>query len=347
MNETLSGPGRLVQHAIYVYRGLSAREDFETTIERTEILVTASADTAVRRGLPPGEHRPSLAALFGGVAPAVVSREQTAARLGRLMTIGSAVCLRTTIPVTMRGMTVGWREAAGVGFAEGQMEDEVAAALSAETRALFALGVARPCNNSHMFEVFDRAAVLWPDSDARPVSLARVTASLGGVWVSGPLEELDQSLLQGIGGAEGGLPMDEGLLYAALDAKAEPLASFLAAWAALERLVGKAYKSHLGRFLAAPSEDLGPSLRDAQTRVRDAGSSGPSLINQFLILRWGLDPVGVENDEIALRRLNKRRALIYHKGEVSELWGARGEAVQLLMTLYRLSALSDDRARSS
>jgi len=79
-------------------------------------------------------------------------------------------------------------------------------------------------------------------------------------------------------------------------------------------------------------------LRDAQTRVRDAGGSGPSITNQFLILRWGLDPAGVEDDEALFRRLNKRRAQIYHQGAVSELWGARGEAVQLLMTLYRLSA---------
>jgi hypothetical protein len=266
------------------------------------------------------------------------SYEARAERLRRMMTIGSAVCIRTETPLAEIDLIMRWREDVGLGFPRGDTERAHSATLDDETRVLLALGAARPANNSFAFETFDRAAVVWADQDARPISLVTETAGLGEVWVSGPLQELDIPLMQAIGGHNDLPLLDEGLLRTALDAKSDSLGAFLAAWAALERLIGKAYRAHLDSFLAARPESLTASVRDAQRRVLETGHSGPSITNQFLILRWGLCASDGDEDEALFRRLNERRRNIYHRGDTGEVRTARDEAVKLLLILHRLAA---------
>lgn len=340
MTDEISGAGRLVQYAIYVYRGLSAREDFAETIGESHILITASADTAVREGLPPPEHRPPLGPIFGGSGPppqppSVAARAE---KLRRLMTVGSAVCIRTEIPLAEVEMIMAWRDDVGIGFPRDATERALETTLAEETRVLFALGAARPLNNSYAFELFDRAALIHADQDPRPISVMTVTGGLGEVWVSGPIGELDLAAMRHMLGSNDFPISDEGLLRTALDTRSPSLAAFLAAWAALERLIGRSYLVHRDRFLAQPLDRLPASFQSVQTRILEAGSAGPSVINQFLILRWGLGGAGLDEDEALFRRLNKRRASIYHRGDTGEVQTAREEAVRLLMALHGLAA---------
>jgi len=72
MTDMVSGAGRLVQHAVYLYRGVTTPDDRVIRLGASTLRVTASPETAVREGLPPSAHRPPLYPVFGG--PAVVRR---------------------------------------------------------------------------------------------------------------------------------------------------------------------------------------------------------------------------------------------------------------------------------
>lgn len=256
------------------------------------------------------------------------------------MNIGSAVCIQTEVPLEAPEMTVAWRDEVGVLISRGPVDAALGAARAAETRILFALGAARPGNNSHAFEQFDRAAVLWMEGESRPLSVVTVTGGLAEIWVSGPISEMDAAVLKGV--AEGGgdlSSLEEELLRTAMDVKVDDLIGFIAAWAALERLIAKSHGDHLARFVAIPADALPASLQDVQDRLLAASGTGPGLTSQFLILVWALSPGDIGPDEAAFRRLNRRRQAIYHRGDTAEVRAARDEAVRLLMRLYALAAV--------
>lgn len=333
--EAVRGEARLVRYAIYIYRGLIVDEEIRIDVTGTPVLITRSAETAIADGLPPAVMRPPLASILGGPAGPTWSPDLAVERLRSGLQSGSAICIRIEHDIENIDMTMGWRDHVGIGFPRSDTEVIVESLPAQESRILLALALALPRNLSPHFSVFDRATIVHLPTDPRPVSLVSITGPTAQVWLGGRGDALDRAKFQRVADPNGEKIDDLGLIRTALDESSQPLAGFLAAWAALERLLKRSYAAHLSAFEAADLAELSPSLVDVRRRLAESGGKG-SLINQFLICRWGLSPEGIQDDEAAFRRLNQQRQDIYHRGDISELGSARDNAVGLLLQLLSL-----------
>lgn len=180
-----SGAATIIRYAVYVHRGIIPAEDLHETFDGGSVLVTSSPERAIAEGLPPAAHRPPIGSILGGPPPPAWSADGAVERLRARLRSGAAVCIRLQRACSHAEMTLGWRDAVGLGFPIGATEAEVADLVSDETRVLTALSLSIPANHSPEFSLFDRTTLVRIPTDDRPVSVVTLTAPTASAWVAG------------------------------------------------------------------------------------------------------------------------------------------------------------------
>lgn len=232
-------------------------------------------------------------------------------------------------------MTLGWREQVGLCFPTGATEAELAGLVSEETRVLTALSLSIPANHSSEFSLFDRTTLVHVPTDDRPLSVVTIVPPTATAWVAGREDTVDPARFRSVMAAE--RMSDFGLIHAALDHTSDPLLGFLAAWAAVERIINRSFQTHLVRLETGAVTVAHPLITRVLER-REAADYRPSITDNFLLTCSGWGSSDLEGDELAFKRLNRLRQAIYHRGDLAELDRARDEASALLRRLLTLQA---------
>lgn len=334
-----SGAATVVRYAIYEHRGIIPAGDLRETFAGGSVLVTSSPGRAIAEGLPPAAHRPPIGSLFGGPLPPPWSAEVAMKRLGERLRSGGAVCIRVERPFSHVEMTLGWRDEVGLGFPIGATETEVADLVSEETRVLTALSLSIPTNHSPEFSLFDRTTLVRIPTDERPVSVVTIVPPTASAWVAGREDTVDRDRFRRLIGAE--KLSDPGLVHSALDHTVSPLLGFLAAWAAVERIINGAFQASLARIETGAPGIMHPLIAKVLDR-RAAEDYRPSITDNFLLTCFGWGSNDLESDERAFKQVNRLRQAIYHRGDLADLHRARDEASALLRRLLTLQIDGSD-----
>lgn len=328
-----SGAATIIRYAVYVHRGIIPAEDLHETFDGGSILVTSSPERAITEGLPPAAHRPPIGSILGGPPPPAWSADGAVERLRARLRSGGAVCIRLERACSHVEITLGWRDAVGLGFPIGATQTEVADLVSEETRVLTALSLSIPANHSPEFSLFDRTTLVRIPTDDRPVSVVTLTPPTASAWVSGREDTVDRDRFRTVVAAE--TLSDLGLVHSAFDHTVSPLPGFLAAWAAIERIINGAFQASLARIEAGAPGMTHPLIAKVLER-RTAEDYRPSITDNFLLTSFGWGSDDLEGDVRAFKLVNRLRQRIYHGGDLADLHRARDEASTLLRRLLTL-----------
>lgn len=333
------GAATLVHYAIYVHRGIIPKADLREAFPGGTVLLTSSAERAIAEGLPPASHRPPIGALLGGPPPRAWDRDAAIERLRVRLRAGGAICIKLDQPLDAVELTFGWRDKVGMAFPRGETEGRIAGLTAVETRVLAGLSLSIPADQSPQFSFFDRTTLLHLPIDERPLSVVTIGGLTGTAWSAGSEGSLDLERFRHLVGGDVDAIPDLGLIRSALDHTVDPLTSFLAAWAALERSVNGSFGGHLARIEAEVPDSLPPLILKVLQR-RMAEDYRPSITDNFLLTCFGLGSPDLDGDEQAFKRVNRLRQAIYHQGDLTNLALARDGAMQVLLRLLRLQAAS-------
>lgn len=336
-----SGAATIVRYAVYVHRGIIPAEDLRETFDGGSVLVTSSPERAIAEGLPPAAHRPPIGSIFGGPPPPAWSADGAVERLRARLRSGGAVCIRLERACSYVEMTLGWRETVGLGFPIGVTETEVADLVSEETRVITSLSLSIPANYSPDFSLFDRTTLVRIPTDNRPVSVVTIPVPTARAWVAGREDTVDRDRFRGVRAAE--TLSDLGLVHSAFDHTVSPLPGFLAAWAAIERIINGAFQASRARIEAGASGMIHPLIAKVLER-RTAEDCRPSITDNFLLTCFGWGSDDLEGDARAFKQVNRLRQAIYHRGDLADLHRARDEASALLRRLLTLQSAGSDIA---
>ncbi|MFC5389633.1 hypothetical protein U0030_05330 [Brevundimonas bullata] len=339
-----SGAATIIRYAVYVHRGIIPAEDLHETFDGGSVLVTSSPERAIAEGLPPAAHRPPIGSILGGPPPPAWSADGAVERLRARLRSGAAVCIRLQRACSHAEMTLGWRDAVGLGFPIGATEAEVADLVSDETRVLTALSLSIPANHSPEFSLFDRTTLVRIPTDDRPVSVVTLTAPTASAWVAGREDTVDRDRFRTVITAEA--LSDLGLVHSAFDHMVSPLPGFLAAWAAIERIINGAFQASLARIEAGALGMIHPLIAKVLER-RTAEDYRPSITDNFLLTCFGWGSDDLESDARAFKQVNRLRQGIYHRGDLADLHRARDEASTLLRRLLTLQMTTSTSSEDS
>jgi len=322
------GPATVTRFAVYVQSALSVSEPLHYQADGVSWLFTADAEEALRWGAPPAAERKYLT--FTG-ANAEWSFNKAVERLRREMRLGSALCIRIVREVGSLTLDYAWRGEAGIAFMgeDGGLMDGLG---QTETQSLVAVPLALPPGATPLFTLIDQETQIRLPGDPRPLRVQSVTGRLH-VAQSFRVESFESDRFTRLAAREP-LP-DLGLLRVALDRTVPAMDGFVAAWAALERLVKGKAAAVAPELLSADLAQLSPAMRDVRMRL-DQPRALDSVTNAYLLVRWSLGGDDAEAAKAKFQRLNGVRQRIYHGGDASGADTARDEVTALLLELLRL-----------
>jgi len=322
------GPVTVTRFAVYVQSALSVTEPLHHQADGVSWLFTADAEEALRWGAPPTAERNYLT--FNGVS-AAWSFDKAVEKLRREMRFGSALCVRIVREIGSMKLDYVWREGGGIAFLreDGGLMDCLD---QAETQSLVAVPLALPPGATPLFTLIDRETQIRIPGDPRPLRVEAITGQLR-VAQSFRVESFESDRFTRLAAME---PLrDLGLLRIALDRAVPAMDGFVAAWAALERLVKGQAAAVAPALLSADPSHLSPAMRDVRMRL-DQPRALDSVTNAYLLVRWSLCGDDPEAAKAQFQRLNSVRQRIYHGGDASGAASARDEVTALLLELLRL-----------